>query len=158
MAKVLAVSQKGNMLKIENTNEAKGYIWYFLTEDVIKFVANNSIVAGTEVEFKAEEIKGEDTITFIKKLGSETQFKCKTCGKELKDNKYETCYDCSMKARKAEEASPEGKARQDSIERQAILKCSANAVAVAMQGKVDVNVLGDMIEVLYNKLLKVFYK
>ena len=85
-------------------------------------------------------------------------FACEKCGTPLKNNKYKTCYTCSMEARKEEEASPEGQAKQNSIERLAIMKSAADAVATAMQGQVDINTLADQIEVLYDRLSKKFYK
>lgn len=159
MAKILSRSNSGigNMLKIEDKESKKGYTWFFMTDAVIAFVDKVGIKEGDDVEFTAEEVKGEETIVKINKFPSkqeETQFKCEKCGSFLKDNKYKTCYTCSMKAREEETSSPEGKAKQLSIEKQCILKSSANAVATAMAGQIaDVNVLGDNIIILYEKLL-----
>lgn len=159
MAKILSRSNSGigNMLKIEDKESKKGYTWFFMTEAVVAFVDKVGIKEDDNIEFIAEEIKGEETIVKINKFPSkqeETQFKCEKCGVSLKDNKYKTCYTCSMKAREEEVNSPEGKAKQESIEKQAIMKCSANAVATAMAGQIaDVNVLGDNIIILYKKLL-----
>ena len=86
------------------------------------------------------------------------EFTCEKCGASLKDGKYKTCYTCSMEARKQEEASPEGQGKQNSIERLAIMKSAADAVATAMQGQVDINTLADQIEVLYDRLSRKFYQ
>ena len=161
MSKILARSKnrdgeegKGTMLKIEDKDSKKGYSWYFMTEDVTGFVNVRGIKSGCDIEFTAEEIKGEETITRIEKYtgadtGSSSQFKCKNCGKELKDNKYETCYDCSMKARKEEESSPEGQAKQESIRNQTIGKM----VAMTIQGLdgIDLNNVLTVIDTLYKK-------
>jgi bifunctional DNA-binding transcriptional regulator/antitoxin component of YhaV-PrlF toxin-antitoxin module len=156
MNKILAVSKNQNMLKIEDTKEAKGYVWYFLSDEVQKYATSIGIKAGDVVEFKAEEIRGEDTIIFLKKEGGATsEFKCEKCGKPLKDNKYKTCYDCSMKAREEEAKSPEAKDRQDSIVRQCILKCSVEAVKTMGTFK-DVPELCGMIESIFDRLTKKF--
>ena len=156
MNKILAVSKNQNMLKIEDTKEAKGYVWYFLSDEVQKYATSIGIKAGDVVEFKAEEIRGEDTIIFLKKEGGATsEFKCEKCGKPLKDNKYKTCYDCSMKAREEEAKSPEAKDRQDSIVRQCILKCSVEAVKTMGTFK-DVPELCGMIESIFDRLSKKF--
>jgi Zn finger protein HypA/HybF involved in hydrogenase expression len=159
MSKIISRSDsgKGKMLKIEDKENKKGYIWYFMTEPVIAFVDKVGITDNDEIEFVAEELKGEETITHITKFPQkqeESQFKCEKCNAPLKDNKYKTCYTCNMKAKEEEANSPEGKAKQESIERQAIMKCSSITVATAMAGQIaDVNVLGDNIIILYKKLL-----
>jgi len=100
MSKILAVSSKGNMLKIEDTKEAKGYVWYFLSDEVQKYASSIGIKAGDVVEFKAEEIRGEDTIIFLKKEGgAASEFKCEKCGATLKDGRFKTCYNCNEKAK-----------------------------------------------------------
>jgi hypothetical protein len=159
MSRILSRSNQGvgNMLKIEDKESKKGYTWFFMTEAVVKFVDSVGIKAEDDIEFTAEEVKGEETITKITKYPQkqeEIQFKCEKCGASLKDNKYKTCYTCNMKAREEEANSPEGKAKQESIERQAMMKCSSISVATAMAGQIaDVNVLGDNIIILYKKLL-----
>jgi hypothetical protein len=157
MSKILGFSKNGEMIKIEDTNDKKGYVWYFLAANVKAFATKMEV--GSEVELKVEERNGEDTVTYINKSGgtvapyiNNSSFKCEVCGAALKDNKYKTCYTCSMEKRKKEDASPEGQAKQVSIEKQAMMKCSANAVAIALQGQVDINTLGDAICQLYDKL------
>jgi tRNA(Ile2) C34 agmatinyltransferase TiaS len=158
MSKILGFSKNGEMIKIEDINDKKGYVWYFLASNVKAFATK--IPIGSDVELKTEEKNGEDTVIYINKNENEgvsvfenkSGYKCAVCGVSLKDNKYKTCYNCSMEARKKEDASPEGQSKQSSIEKQAIMKCSANAVAIALQGQVDLDTLGDAICKLYDKL------
>lgn len=155
--KLLAKSPNGKMFKIEN-EVGSGYTWYTLDGKVAEFATKIEI--GSELDITLEEKNGEKIITFIKSKGagkhmSETtdDFKCITCGAKLKNGTYKTCYTCSMEARKKEEASPEGQTKQTSIEKQAVLKASANAVATAMQGQIpDPDTLASMIITVYNKL------
>lgn len=163
--RVIRLSKQGNMVLMENKDHPKGQEWFFLDSKVTKFAS--SLKEGDDIEFKNEDRGGENTITFLTKKGGSggvvvattgtgSEFKCEKCGAVLKDGKYKTCYGCSMELRKQEEESPEGKERQTSIEKQAILKASSLAVATALQGQVDVSALGDAIEVLYDRLLKKF--
>lgn len=156
--KILGFSKNGEMIKIEDLKDKKGYVWYFLASSVKAFATKMAI--GSEVDLKVEEKNGEDTVVYITKSGgsqpmagsSASELKCEDCGAALKDNKYKTCYTCSMERRKKEEASPEGQAKQSSIERQCCLKAASNAVATAMQGQLDVDTLGEAICKLFDKL------
>ena len=128
-----------------------------------------------DAQFEMTEKNGQYTVTKILKIGGATTPapaqapatttgtpKCSDCGKDLKDAKYKKCYDCNKKAPAQQAEKPAGGGgRTDavgtSIEKQAMMKASANAVALAMQGQIsDVTVLGDLIvalyEVLYAKL------
>lgn len=170
MSKFLGLSGKGNMMKIEDASDKKGYVWYFLAQNVMGFA--KTLQMGADIEIKVEEKNGEDTITYITTGGSKTNntvstasatadngFKCEVCGVTLKDNKYKKCYTCSLEAKKHLEThvnisgDNENKSRQTSIEKQAMMKSAANAVATAMQGQVDLNTLGEQICSLYDKLL-----
>ena len=170
MSEFLGLSKNGGMAKIKDSTDKKGYRWYFLDKNVVSFA--KTIQTGTDVDFKSEEKNGEDTITYITAGGSKTNntvstpsksdggFKCEVCGATLKDNKYKKCYTCSMEAKKHPETNTntssgdsENKSRQTSIEKQAMMKSAADAVATAMQGQVDLNTLGEQICSLYDKLL-----
>jgi hypothetical protein len=115
------------MLKIEDKESKKGYTWFFMTEAVVAFVDKVGIKAEDDIEFTAEEVKGEETITRITKFPQ----------KEASSN-----------------VEVKTDARQVSIERQSSMKTAGDAVATAMAGQIaDVNVLGDNIIILYKKLL-----
>jgi len=135
MSKLLGKSSKGNMLKIEDLTNPKGYEWYFLGEKVIAFA--KSIPDGSEVEFKSEERNGENTISFIKRVGVSGPEEAKSTS-------------ISSSTGKTYGKSPQ---EQDSIKKQAMLKAAADAVATAMQGQVDVKALGEQICSLYDVLL-----
>lgn len=111
MNKIKAFSKAKNMVMItENSKDT----WYWLTPKVQTFVGNFHV--GQEIEFTMEEKNGKNLINFIKATGdvskaevksevkvkeSSTAFKCEDCSAVLKDNKYPTCYTCSMKRKAA---------------------------------------------------------
>lgn len=134
MAKILGRSKNGIMLRMEDPNNPKG-TWYFMTEQVQKFATPTNFPDGTDVEFKSEEIKGEDTITFISKKGSTPP----NSGSGSGSSSYE---------KKSYGKSPE---EQNSILKQACMKASCDAIKT-MTGIADVKTLGDMIETLYDRL------
>ena len=100
---IKAFSKAKNMVMINN---GIGDTWYWLTPNVQKFIGNFSV--GQEVEITIEEKNGKNLVSFIKALGDSPKkevkevpgFKCEDCGSTLKDNKYPTCYNCSMERRK----------------------------------------------------------
>ena len=118
--------------------------------------------------FEMTEKNGQYTVSKIITAGGATASqapatttsapKCSDCGKDLKDAKYKKCWECNKKAPVTQSGAekPQG-GRTDavgtSIEKQAMMKASANAVALAMQGQIsDVTVLGDLIVALYERL------
>jgi hypothetical protein len=131
--KILSRSNQGlgNMLKIEDKESKKGYTWFFMTEAVVAFVDKVGIKAEDDIEFTAEEVKGEETITRITKYPLQ------------KDNS-------NISVTGKIENDP----RQLVIIKQSSMKTAGDAVATAMAGQIaDVNVLGDNIIILYKKLL-----
>ena len=102
MNTITAFSKAKNMVKINN---GIGDTWYWLTPNVQKFISNFSV--GQEVEITIEEKNGKNLVSFLKVTGEAPKkevkevsgFKCEDCGSTLKDNKYPTCYNCSMKRR-----------------------------------------------------------
>ena len=76
------------------------------------------------------------------------KYECENCGKSLKDDKYKTCYDCSMARRAAAGKSPEV---QNDIKRQAIGHMTSRTL-IALQGTSMVNSnLEETIEKIYRK-------
>jgi hypothetical protein len=149
--------------------------WY-PTDDNVYDYATKSIKKNEEVTIETKEVKGQSIITRITKASApETPVKapttapvasntaeatteptCTDCGKKLKDNKYTKCFTCNQKNPTPKASGGFGKSPevQDSIKRQAIMKAAADAVAQVFVGQVgDVDVLGDMIIKLYEKLL-----
>jgi hypothetical protein len=133
--KITRISKTGNMLEIEMETGQKPK-WFFLSPKVAAFSKN--FAAGDEVEFSHEEQNGEDTITFIKKVGaSPTNAPVGAQPvRTFSKNNY------------GDDAE-----RQDSIRKQSMMKAAADAVSRAMQGQVDINTLGDQICSLYDKIL-----
>jgi len=132
--------------------------------------AKKSFKEGEEVIVEYTEKNGQYNVTRITKgSGDSVQTKakntssptCADCGKELKDDKYSKCYTCNKKNpdkttttskkksySKSYSKSPEDK---EQIRRLSVLRAVAEAVQV-MTGQInDIGVLGDMMEVLYNK-------
>lgn len=138
MAKVIAFSKNGNMLKIENPKSRNGYDWYFLSEKVVSF-AQKAIKENDEVDFKfSTDDKGDNVINYISKTGGipspRPEYKSK--------GEYKPPV-------KSWGRSPE---EINSIVKQAMMKSAAEAVSRALQGQLDVTALGDAIIVLYEKL------
>jgi hypothetical protein len=170
----LVAFQKGNknlikVRKIGTTTE----VWATTSEAVCKYAKEN-LTKETEYEFQSEDKNGQ---IHISRVGNDTPavnqpvsepsqggsvggFKCSDCGAALKDGKYTKCYPCNKKnpAPKKSYSAPSAGGQRDavgqSIEKQAMMKAAADAVATAMQGQVgDIDTLGDMIVKLYEKLL-----
>lgn len=131
--KIIARSNNGsgNMLKIEDKTSSKGYVWYFMTQPVVDFVNGTKIVPNDEIEFTSEEIKGEDTITRVTKIGGSSSGTGSSAGKFY-------------------EKSPEV---QESIKRQAIGHMVSRTIK-GLQG-VDLNNINTVIDSLYKKYQEV---
>jgi len=85
---------------------------------------------------------------------TENKYTCSVCGKTLKDGKYKTCFGCKGKDVPASKAGGQRDVVGKSIEKQAMMKASADAVGNAFVGQIgDVNTLADMIIKVYEKLL-----
>jgi len=82
------------------------------------------------------------------KTDFESELKCERCGAQLKDNKYKTCYTCSMAIRKENAKSPEEKTKQDSIKRQAIMHAVSRTL-IGMQGQVNIENVCSLTTMLY---------
>jgi hypothetical protein len=61
--KLFAKSKNGKMLKVGDTAEDSK--WYFMTEDVIKWIATHSIKAGDIITIATKKDQGSDFITSI---------------------------------------------------------------------------------------------
>lgn len=140
MKKLLGKSRQGNMIKVEDSSNPKGYVWYFLDPKVINFV--KTIKDDSMVELKIEEKNGEDTVVFISTNGSGNN----TSG----NNKVAPTASTNSFEKKTYGKSPE---EQESIKKQAIMKSCCDAVSRAMAGQVDIDTLGSQIESLYDRLL-----
>ena len=165
---LIACAKNGNNLmkiRFDDGNEK----WAVTTSAIVEYAKAN-FKRDEDAVFDMTEKNGSYTVSKISKVGGATSAsaqapasttgtpKCSDCGKDLKDAKYKKCYDCNKKApAQTSEKSTGGGGRTDavgtSIEKQAMMKASANAVALAMQGQVqDVGVLGDLIIALYERL------
>jgi ferredoxin len=155
--KLIARSKQGNMLKMEDTTNPKGYVWYFLAPGVLELA--QTFEYGTELTLTVEQKSEGETITDIKigkgdvVVKSNGEFACAKCGAKLKDGTYKTCYTCSMEIRKQTENSPEEKTKQDSIKRQAIGHMTSRTL-IALQGHVDPNNVNAIAESIYKKYIE----
>ena len=123
--RVIAFSKNGAMLKIgEDEKTAK---WYFLTDAVRDYVSKN-IKRGDNVDIRYDTNDGKYTITYISKNGGATQPKTTT-------------------------KSSKSKEERDEITKMSVLRAVCSAI-VTLQGQVDINTLGDVIEELYDRFLQ----
>jgi hypothetical protein len=181
--KLLVFSKTGEMVKFEDLSNNKGGMWFFIAENVKPFI--KKITPGTEVEFQAEERNGQRTVVFLKSSTGysatqtvpSTGFTCSVCGVPLKDGKYKVCYNCNKNSSgnktysnettvatvtvptttfQVNGGNMEDKNRQTSIERQAMMKASADAISRCMQGQLDIEAMkhhiGDLYEYMLNKI------
>ena len=167
---VIAKSRSGQMVKVgENEADSK---WYGLSTKVATFV-KTGIEIGDKVTIKSEEDAGKNIITFISKDSKTTTTKkyiptkstpppteepptgfiCSECGVALKDNKYSTCYACSLKLKDKVNKSPEEHDKQDSIKRQAVAHATSR-VLISLQGHIDPNNVNTIFNTIYDNILK----
>ena len=165
-------SDKGKCLvKLDIDGKEK---WATTSEDVVNYAKSN-FQKNEEIDADYTERHGQYHVTSLRKKGAtktsapvasatpSSAPTCSVCGKALKDAKYKKCYDCNKKpstdAPASSPSTPTGNGGQrdtvgKSIERQAMMKASADAVATAMQGQIsDVDVLVTMIISVYDRLL-----
>lgn len=89
-----------------------------------------------------------------KSKSTDGKFYCEDCNKELKDGKYKKCYDCNKKnPPKSYGGSSNGK-NQDLIVKQAIMKAVCSAMPIFAGQVSDVEVVGQMINELFDKVYK----
>ena len=149
--KVVEISARKNMLKLDNAGTTS---WYKINDDnptalelakvlavgdevEVKFTVTNGVSVVSQLEktdsspAPTEEKTMEDTKAeigtgnnFDKPAEELKVYKCATCGKIMKDDKYENCYSCNQATWK-----DKGSDRNSSIERQAIGKMTATTIA-----------------------------
>ncbi len=150
-------------------------IWAKTTKAVYEYALKN-FKEGEECEFEYTEKNDSYFINRILKKGSGTttkktetkpssKAKCKDCGKELKDSKYEKCYTCNQKNPSKstggsgkpdfKNGAPYGSLLEVEATRRnklATLSSACSAIQV-MAGQIsDADTLADMVLVVYNKL------
>lgn len=151
-------AKKTDMVKI-GESEAKSK-WYWMSPAVEKY-AKAQIPVGTEVELQTETKNGKDVITRITKEGNSSStpqtnkdepqgFTCKECGAALKDDKYDTCYDCNQKNKKSGKSNYYSKspAEREMIKRQAMGHMVSRTL-ISLQGHVDPNNVEELATSLY---------
>jgi uncharacterized CHY-type Zn-finger protein len=149
----LARSKEGNLLKFEDKSKPLGYVWYYFDKPLEALT--KTLVANTDLDLTIVSGGKGETIMAIKPANTNSfkptgSLKCLRCGTPLKDDTYKTCYTCSMEIKKELQNSPEEKEKQTSIKRQAIMHGVARTL-IALQGQVDVNNVGSLIDMLYAK-------
>lgn len=122
--KILGRSKAGNMLKLESDNP-KGFDWYFMTKPVMGFSKN--IPEGADIDIETEEREGETYISRITLKGGH-----------------------QPSATMAKNFSTENTNTDNNIRKQVIGKCVAETIKV-LQGQVDINNIGSVIDILFKK-------
>jgi len=170
--KFLVGFTKGNKILLKIRLDDGTEKWMGTTQTVLDYAQKN-LKKEEDVKLEKTEKNGQYFVTKIMKIETcspapvetpkaiapiSTEPKCEDCGKVLKDAKYTKCWECNKKNPAPKADKPTG-GRTDaigtSIEKQAMMKASAQAIATTMQGQInDVNLLGDMIITLYEKLYK----
>ena len=160
MKYLVAVKKNGkNLLRFEDDKGNK--IWAITTDAVVAYAKNN-FKEGNEcgLEYTIDD-NDQYNVTRInkdskstKKVDSEvtkTQDTdkpvCEDCGKKLKDAKYKKCYTCNQKN---PVKSKTALSTQQSIEKQNINNAVSRAL-ISLQGHVDVNNIGGIIDSLWKK-------
>lgn len=169
--------QKGDKYLIKMGFDDGTEKWADTIEAVYNFAKKNFKPAskkdnydGEECGFEYTEENGKFNVTRIIKGGKSTKkegttakesspattkYACSDCGKELKDDKYKKCFVCNKKSPSKGGGQSYSKSPKDAeqIKRLSVLKSSCEAMVV-LQGQVgDVEVLGEHIEILYDRLL-----
>ena len=156
------VFKKGEKILVKIALDNGNEVWATTTQAVYNWAKKN-FEDGDEVDVEYTLKNGEYFVKRIsaqgkgsKKTTSTTNYSfiCEDCGAELKDDKYKKCYTCNKKNSSSKSKSSRTDEVGKSIERQAMMKASCDAIKV-MTGQVsDVGTLGDMIVELYEKLIK----
>ena len=155
------ICKKGNkfLAKIEMEGKDK---WFTVTQAVYNYATKN-YEEGDEVDVHYTVKNGQYFATKITRPGTskreetpeeKPEFTCSDCGRELKDGKYDKCYNCNKKnPSKATTKSTYVPKDTESIKKQAVLKASVHAIQV-MTGQInDVEALGEMVLALYDRFL-----
>jgi hypothetical protein len=151
---------EGNMLKFEDKTVEKGYVWYFVSPNLVEL--SKTLQYGSNLDLKIEVKDGKEYITQMEVLKTTDTnqfnpsgvFKCIRCGAKLKDDTYKTCYTCSMEIRKETANSPEEKEKQEVSKRQTVAHAVSRAL-IALQGQVDVNNINSIIDSLATKFKQI---
>ena len=158
-----------NLLRFEDDKGNK--VWAITTDAVVNYAKNN-FKEGDKcgLEYTVDD-NDQYNVTRINKDGKSTTTKVKTdkkdpnkphcvdCGKELKDDKYEKCYDCNQKnpskktSGRGYSKSPEDK---EQIKRLGLIRSATVGIQVLTGHIDDVNVLADMINILAKKLYQTY--
>jgi len=96
--KILAKKGDNKAFKLSDDN------WYNLNDNVVPYLEKLSkgdeIIVTYEkkgVSRYVSKLTGANAVVEPKKETTSTGFACEVCGKELKDDKYKTCYTCNKK-------------------------------------------------------------
>ena len=138
--------------------------WFTATQAVYNYAQKN-FEEGDDVDIEYNTKNGQYFVTKIMKAGSGTKksetsestssdkLTCSVCGKELKNDKYDKCYECNQKARKSSGSSKSYGKDSEAIKKESVLHSCAIAVG-ALAGQIDPNSLSDYLESLYDKMYK----
>jgi len=153
--KFLVAFKRGdkNLLKIDFGGD-EGEKWCETSAKVVNY-AKAQIKEGDEVDLDYVLDDGKYKVNKIMKKGSKTststssQNVCSDCGKELKSDKYDKCYNCNKK-NKNSNTTKSSNFDADLSRKQTIAHAVSRSL-IALQGHIEPNNIGEIIDTLYQK-------
>jgi DNA-directed RNA polymerase subunit RPC12/RpoP len=112
--KISYKTQTGKAIKFEGSDK---FYNAYKKEDLDSYVVGQTVKLTYEIKGNFQNISKIELVpdkqpepnqaTSSSASTPATGYKCVTCGKELKDNKYKNCYECNQKAKETKTATPE---------------------------------------------------
>lgn len=149
--------------------------WFNASEKVMPFLAKIEIGKVVEISYFTKGVSS--IVTLIKEVSKETKTetpkpeektnkpKCTVCKKDLKDDKYPTCWECKDKAPKEKETTPEEPRKERTYSGSGYgsaedvagkeVGCAANCASSILAGRQeDPDTLLEMFRILFNGVLE----
>ena len=160
------VFKKGKKILVKIALDDGNEVWATTTQAVYNWASKN-FTEGDEVDVDYTLKNGQYFVKRIsepnkdgskktsspKETTSDSEYTCEECGASLKDGKYKKCYTCNQKKPSSKNKSSRTDEVGKSIERQAMMKASCDAIKVLTGQVSDIETLGEMIIGLYRKLI-----
>lgn len=172
------MQEQGTIVCKKGDNKAfkMGEVWYNVNAPVVPYLEKLNKGDKVVVDFekkgvtryvskivKAQATKKEEVQEEVTE--SSTGFACKVCGKELKDDKYETCWTCNKKGLKSKEETKSTKvydstskigygSSEDIAGKEIGCAVGAASHAAAGQNFADPETAAEWIKIVANSLLE----
>ena len=137
--------------------------WYNLNDNVIPYLQAANKGDKIEIEFEKKGVSLYVTQLVIGGGESKTEektstgFKCESCGKELKTDKYKVCYDCNQAGNKSKSKSSGSSKPYNSDDRIAQIQrgnsLNAASMVASSQKFADVDAAGEYTKTLAEDFL-----